>query len=96
MKDIKLVGKMLVRVCELNETSKGGDDRTHVITFTGMFSPQNFDIKEIEGDEMWVAEVVIKEGGIRFTEPTILSISPEDFLEGEGTSPSCWKNKTKL
>jgi hypothetical protein len=41
-RDIKLVGKMLVSVCELNEKSKGFDDRTHAIALTGIFLPENF------------------------------------------------------
>ncbi len=90
----QLIGKMLIRVKDLKVPLKNGANKT--LTLTGMFIPQNFNIDEIEGDEMWVAEVVIKQGGKRYTSPKNNNTSPEDFLSGEGTKNSDWYNISLL
>jgi hypothetical protein len=87
-----LRGKYLVRK---SKTDKGED----VLTLTGVFYPQNFELDEIsDGDEMWVSEIHIPNGGIKFTHSLtgVDGGSPEDFLEGINQSPLCWKNKELL
>jgi hypothetical protein len=86
-----LRGKYLVRK---SKTDKGVD----VLTLTGVFYPQNFELSEInDSDEMWVSEIHIPNGGIKFTNPlTLDGGSLEDFLEGNNQSPLCWKNKELL
>jgi hypothetical protein len=83
-----LRGKYLVRKSKL----KNGED---VITVTGVFYPQNFNINEIkDDDEMWISDIIVSSGGIRFTDPIGGDGgSPEDFLDGVNQSPSAWKNK---
>jgi len=65
---------------------------------TGIFYPADFNIDEIEiNEEMWVSEITINNGGLRFSEPTQgFAPSPEEFLSGECTSPSSWKTKHLL
>lgn len=86
-----LRGKYLVRRSKL-------EDGRDAVTITGIFHPQNFNIDEINGDdEMWVSDIIISSGGLRFTDPIgIDGGSPEDFLDGNMTSPTCWKNKSSL
>jgi hypothetical protein len=84
-----LIGKYLVRKSKTEE----GDE---AIIITGVFQPQNFSMDEIDGDEMWVSNLTVLSGGLRFTKPTRLTISPEDFLSGEGQSISEWKHKEKM
>lgn len=89
----KLTGKYLVRKAKLN-------NGTPVLILSGVFYP-NFDISEVnDNDEMWVSEIIVSEGGIKFTEPVnnIDAISPEDFLENihNQQSPKFWKNKLPL
>jgi len=47
---------------------------------------------------MWVSDLIVGEGGLRFTEPINKTgaPSPEDFLSGEGTSPRFWGKKENL
>lgn len=87
-----LRGKYLVRKAKLTESNND------VLIITGIFFPTNFDINEIkDNDEMWVSDLLVMPGGIKFTDPKGKDGgSPEDFLEGEMTSPSCWKNKKEL
>lgn len=86
----KLRGKCLIRQVTLS----GGDQALMV---TGVFHPTNFDVSEIDSnDEMWVADVEFDHGGLRYASSEILSISPEDFLSGEGQLPTNWKTKSKL
>jgi hypothetical protein len=84
-----LIGKYLVRRSKT-------DDGKDVVILTGVFQPQNFSIDEIDGDEMWVTNITVQTGGLRFTKPTRLSVSPEDFISGEGQSISEWKHKEKI
>lgn len=86
-----LRGKYLIRKSTTSEGNK-------VITLTGVFHPRNFDINEInDNDEMWVSDLIVSTGGIRYTDPVgIDGGSPEDFLEGNNQSPKCWNNKTSL
>lgn len=83
-----LRGKYLVRKSKL----KNGQD---VVTLSGVFHPQNFDISEIkDNDEMWVSNIIVSSGGIRFSDPIgIDGGSPEDFLSGINQSPLDWKTK---
>ena len=87
----KLRGKYLVRKSKLS-------NGTPVVTITGTFYPQNFNIDEIkDNDEMWVSDILVLGGGLRFTDPLGGdSGSPEDFLSGEKQLPSEWKTKEKL
>lgn len=86
-----LKGKYLVRKSKL---SNGQD----VLTISGVFHPQNFNIDEVkDNDEMWVSEIIISSGGIRFTDPIgVDGGSPEDFISGNNQSPSCWGTKGVL
>jgi len=82
-------GKYLVRKAKL-------ENGTEVLTITGVFHPQNFNLDEInDNDEMWVSDLIVASGGLKFTEPTSF-MSPEDFLEGNGQTPREWKNKEQL
>lgn len=85
---MKLKGKYLVRPSKL-------EDGSPVLILTGVFYP-NFDISSInENDEMWVSELEVMDGGLRFSGQEGFN-SPEDFLEGKNKHPSQWKNKSKL
>jgi len=87
-----LRGKYLVRKSKL----ENGQD---VVTISGVFYPQNFDISEIkDNDEMWISDIIVSSGGgIRFTDPVgIDGGSPEDFISGINQSPSNWKTKSSL
>jgi hypothetical protein len=86
-----LRGKYLVRKSKLSD----GQD---VLTISGVFYPQNFNIDEVkDNDEMWVSDIIISSGGIRFTDPIGLDGgSPEDFISGNNQSPSCWNTKGVL
>jgi len=83
-------GKYLVKKNELN-------DGTKVITLTGVFHPQNFNVDDIkDDDEMWVSDLIIS-GGLRFIDPIGTDGgSPEDFLSGNNQSPQNWKTKESL
>lgn len=86
-------GKYLVRKTKMN-------NGTPVVVLCGIFIPLeeiNFD-KLSDSDEMWVSDLIVGEGGLRFTEPVTKdgAPSPEDFLSGEGTSPRFWRKKEKL
>lgn len=83
-------GKFLVRVASSQETMQKR------VVLCGVFVP-NFDIDELnENDEMWVAELSVVSGGIRFTGKETGGPSPEDFLEGAFMSPRDWKNREQL
>lgn len=87
-----LRGKYLVRKSKL-------ENGTDVIQLTGVFLPQNFNIDEIkDNDEMWVSDIKVLTGGIRFTDPigSVDAGSAEQFLEGNKQSPSDWKSKGSL
>lgn len=86
-----LRGKYLVRKSKLSNGQE-------VLTISGVFYPQNFNIDEVkDNDEMWVSDLVVSSGGIRFTDPIGRDgVSPEDFMSGENHSPSDWNNKNKL
>lgn len=86
-----LRGKYLVR----KSKSNNGEI---ILTLVGNFYPQNFNINEIkDNDEMWVSDIIVCEGGIKFTDPiNIDGGSPEDFLSGINQSPESWKTKRKL
>lgn len=86
-----LRGKCLVRKSKLGN----GDG---VVILTGVFYPQNFNTDEIKNnDEMWVSDIIIPSGGLRFTDPHgIDGGSPEDFLCGNNQSPRDWKNQGNL
>lgn len=87
-------GKFLVRP---NKMSNG----TPVVVLCGVFLP-NFDTNALSDgngdDEMWVAELEVKDGGLRFHNKVDMNkaLSPEDFLEGEHQSPAQWKDKEQL
>jgi len=68
------------------------------LVVTGMFFPVDFDINDIsDSDEMWVSDITINGDGIRFTDPKKgFGPSPEDFLSGDSSSPSSWKNQSKM
>ena len=86
----KLRGKCLVNINRL----ENGEE---VLTLTGVFYPVSFNVEDVkDGGEMWVADIIVEEGGIRFTKNESISISPEDFLEGESQDSSSWKNKDIL
>jgi hypothetical protein len=91
MKERILRGKYLVRKSTLG-------DGKQVLTLTGVFHPMNFDINEVNSDdEMWVSDIIVSDGGIRFSDPFELDGgSPEDFLAGRMQSPSDWKTKGKI
>ena len=86
-----LRGKYLVRKAKLENGSE-------VITLSGVFYPQNFKVDEIkDNDEMWVSDIIISSGGIRFTDPIDTDGgSPEDFISGMNQSPDNWKTKGSL
>lgn len=86
-----LRGKYLVRKAKLENGSE-------VITLSGVFYPQNFKVDEIkDNDEMWVSDIIISSGGIRFTDPIdIDGGSPEDFISGMNQLPDNWKTKGSL
>jgi hypothetical protein len=86
-----LRGKYLVRKSKIKNGGK-------CIILTGVFYAHNFDINEINNDdEMWVSDIIISSGGIRFTDPIgVDGGSPEDFLDGVNQSPSSWKTRSKL
>ena len=86
-----LRGKYLVRKTKL-------ENGTEVITLTGVFHPTNFDISSInDNDEMWVSDIIVSSGGLRFTDPHGTDGgSPEDFIAGLYQSPSEWKTKSSL
>lgn len=86
-----LRGKYLVRKYK---TKKGED----VVGIYGTFYP-NFDINTIKNnDEMWVSDIIIGPGGIRFTDPVdgVDGGSPEDFVSGNKQLPRDWKTKSEL
>lgn len=85
-----LRGKYLVRKSTLENGEK-------VLTLTGVFRP-NFDIDEVkDNDEMWVSDIIVCSGGIRFTDPIgIDGGSPEDFLDGDNQSPRNWMTRGTL
>lgn len=85
-------GKYLVRKTKL---ANGKD----ALVITGVFHPMNFDISEIkDNDEMWVSDLQVLQGGLRFTDPVngIDVGSPEDFIGGSNQMPRDWQNKSKL
>jgi len=83
-------GKFLVRIASSQETMKKR------VVLCGVFIP-NFDINEInDSDEMWVGDLIVGSGGIRFTGKDTGGPSPEEFLEGAFMSPSDWKNREQL
>ena len=86
-----LRGKYLVRKSKLSNGQ-------NVLTISGVFHPQNFNIDEVkDNDEMWVSDIIISSGGIRFTDPIgVDGGSPEDFISGDNQSPSCWSTKGVL
>jgi hypothetical protein len=86
-----LRGKYLVRKSKL-------ENGTEVITLSGVFHPQNFNVNEIkDNDEMWVSDIIVSSGGIKFTDPIGSDGgSPEDFISGSNQSPSYWKTKESL
>jgi len=86
-----LRGKYLVRRAKL---TNGVD----VITLAGIFYPQNFDIETIkDDDEMWVSDIIVSSGGLRFTDPVGTDAgSLEDFVEGSNQSPLNWGTKGSL
>lgn len=86
-----LRGKYLVRKSKL----QNGDE---VITLSGVFHPQNFNVDEIkDNDEMWVSDIIVSTGGIKFTDPIgIDGSSPEDFISGVNQSTLNWKTKGSL
>lgn len=46
---------------------------------------------------MWVSDIIVSSGGIRFTDPISIDCgSPEDFISGINQSPSEWKTKSSL
>ena len=92
MKKEKILrGKYLIRKSKLT-------DGKQVLTISGVFHPMNFDVNEINNDdEMWVSDIIIADGGIRFSDPEgIDGGSHEDFLAGVNQSPDYWKTKSKL
>ena len=86
-----LRGKYLVRKSKL----KNG---TEVVILFGVFHPQNFNVNEIkDNDEMWVSDLRVLDGGIRFSDPFGTDGgSPEDFIAGVNQSPRDWKTKDYL
>lgn len=83
-------GKFLVR------RATNHSDGKQSVVICGVFKP-NFDINQLnDNDEMWVADLVVGSGGIRFSGKETLGPSPEDFLEGQCMSPSSWKNRDQL
>lgn len=86
-----LRGKFLVRKSKLN-------NGTEVLTLSGVFLPQNFNVNEINSnDEMWVSDIIVPSNGIRFTDPKGTDGgSPEDFISGMNQSPSYWNTKESL
>lgn len=90
--DRQLRGKFLVRRSKTN-TGK------EVLTLTGTFHPVNFNISDVNSaDEMWVADVIVCEGGFKFTDCLYSHGvgSPEDFLEGNCQKSSDWQKKELL
>lgn len=86
-----LRGKYLVRKSKL-------ENGTEVLILSGVFRPQNFNVNEIkDNDEMWVSDIIVSSGGIKFTDPIGSDGgSPEDFISGSNQSPSYWKTKESL
>jgi hypothetical protein len=84
-------GKFLVRKSKL----VNGED---VIIFCGLALPasdQNLVLNS--KDEMWVCDIEVKSGGVRFEEfGTTGAGSPEDFLSGMFQSQNEWKKKSEL
>jgi hypothetical protein len=88
MKTIR--GKYLVRVA----SNANGQKK---IIICGIFDPIDFDIESIDTrDEMWVSDLLVMNGGVKFTGKCNGALSPEDFLEGEFHSPSFWSNREEL
>ena len=86
-----LRGKYLVRKSKL-------ENGTEVLVLSGVFHPQNFNLNEIkDNDEMWVSDIIVSSGGIKFTDPIGTDGgSPEDFICGHNQSPLCWETKESL
>jgi hypothetical protein len=86
-----LRGKYLVRKSKL-------ENGTEVLVLSGVFHPQNFNLNEIkDNDEMWVSDIIVSSGGIKFTDPIGTDGgSPEDFISGHNQSPLCWETKESL
>ena len=86
-------GKYLIRKAKTS-------DGTPVVVLCGIFVPlEDIDWEKLQdSDEMWVSDLIVGEGGLRFTEPINKTgaPSPEDFLSGEGTSPRFWGKKENL
>lgn len=85
-------GKFLVR----KSKTKNNEE---VVVICGVFYPKDLKIKLNSKDEMWVADIEIKDGGIRFEECNTTSTgarSPEEFLEGESQKPQDWNKKSNL
>lgn len=85
-----LKGKFLVR----RSTTAGKP----CLIIAGVFFPE-FDINSIEtSDEMWVAEITVHSGGIRFYDNNEKSAgySIEEFLEGRNMSSQDWNKKETL
>lgn len=90
--DRKLIGKCLVR----RSTTHDGKP---VLVLCGSFIPTNFKVDDVDsGDEMWVANITIHEGGAKFSKikEGVDVGSPEEFLEGRNQRPEDWKQKETL
>lgn len=86
-----LRGKYLVRKSKL-------ENGKEVIILAGVFHPLNFNVEDIKNnDEMWVSDIIVSSGGLRFTDPIgVDGGSPEDFISGVNQSPLNWENKNNL
>jgi hypothetical protein len=83
-------GKYLVRIGTNEKEEKK-------IIICGTFDPVDFDIDEInDSDEMWVSDLIVIDGGIKFTGRCKGALSPEDFLEGECQLTSSWECRENL
>jgi len=83
-------GKYLVRKKKIYN----GSD---ILIVTGVFYPINFNLNEIgDNDEMWISDLMVIDGGLKFSDPINNNISPEDFLSGKNQMPISWKIKSKL
>ncbi len=87
----KLRGKYLIRKSKMS-------DGTPVLMLVGtFFPPTDWDVESnFKHDEMWVSDVIIGDGGLRFQQPKN-HFSPEEFLENDDyQAPNQFKIKSNI
>lgn len=90
--ELILRGKFLIRKTKLDSGKSA-----LIVTGAAFVNSDNFYDTIDDNDEMWVCDLTLLPGGIRFSNRVdIKAGSPEDFLMGQSQSPSAWKKRTDL